>query len=268
MHPFTDLAVLIATNRPGDVDRLAEQLRHHGFYIFIIRAETEKALLSALDPRLDILLVDVMLPGLSISRITQTLQERRLSLPLITITDANREELGIESLRQGADDYLCRDRLSRLGIAANRAIEQHRNDREADRPDQVSYSKLLFENLPVPVLVYRLADSQVLEVNPAAEQEFGFSRDELLNLMFSRLQVDPGSQPGESPAAPRAAGDPAPACFCRKDGSILLGKVSSIITELGGERINLCIVQPVSEPAGYPVGIRAGAVKLPVEPDF
>jgi signal transduction histidine kinase len=47
-----------------------------------------------------------------------------LTIPFILITGAAGEEAAVSALHEGADDYLLKDRLARLGRAVKRALEQ------------------------------------------------------------------------------------------------------------------------------------------------
>jgi PleD family two-component response regulator len=51
-------------------------------------------------------------------------RERASDVPLIVIANAAGEEVAVEALKAGATDYIIADRLTRLGPAAKRALEE------------------------------------------------------------------------------------------------------------------------------------------------
>src|SRR5439155_1543466 len=54
----------------------------------------------------------------------ELVQERRPNLPFIFVSGTMGEDAAIESLRRGATDYVLKERLSRLGPAVLRALEE------------------------------------------------------------------------------------------------------------------------------------------------
>src|SRR6266540_1572261 len=47
-----------------------------------------------------------------------------LMLPLIVVTGSISEEVAVERIKQGASDYILKDRMTRLGPAVKRALEE------------------------------------------------------------------------------------------------------------------------------------------------
>ncbi|TMA56214.1 MAG: response regulator, partial [Deltaproteobacteria bacterium] len=64
------------------------------------------------------------LPQFDALRALQLLQEHGLDIPLIIVSGLISEEAAIECLKQGAADYLLKDRLARLGPALTHALQE------------------------------------------------------------------------------------------------------------------------------------------------
>jgi signal transduction histidine kinase len=64
------------------------------------------------------------------------MRERGLEIPFILVTGTAGEEAAVSALHEGADDYLLKDRLARLGQAVTRALEQRRLRQEKERAEQ------------------------------------------------------------------------------------------------------------------------------------
>jgi DNA-binding NtrC family response regulator len=89
-----------------------------------------------LEPTLDIILADYSLPQFDALRALHLLQERDLDIPFIVVTGSVSEEAAVECMRQGATDYLLKDRLGRLGPAVERALQQkHLRDEKRQAED-------------------------------------------------------------------------------------------------------------------------------------
>lgn len=129
---FTPLRVLILEDRPEDAELMLYELRQAGFDPSWQRVETEADYLARLQGDLQVILADYSLPQFDALRALQLLQERDLDIPFIVVTTSLSEEVAVECMKQGADDYLLKDRLARLGLAVQRAL-QEKNLRDEKR---------------------------------------------------------------------------------------------------------------------------------------
>lgn len=123
------LRVLVAEDRPADAELIIYELRRAGFEPDWTRVDNEKDYLERLDASLDLILADHSMPAFDSMRALSLLKERGLDVPFIVVTGSIGEEKAVEIIRQGASDYLLKDRLARLGEAAKRALtEKHLRD--------------------------------------------------------------------------------------------------------------------------------------------
>jgi diguanylate cyclase (GGDEF)-like protein len=118
------LNVLIVEDSALDADRLVQGLRDSGFDLTYARVETEAAYLALLDAKLDLVLADCVLPEFDGLRALELLKARQLDIPFIMVTNIVDEDMCSACLTHGAADYLTKDRLSRLGQAVTKAIDQ------------------------------------------------------------------------------------------------------------------------------------------------
>jgi len=72
----------------------------------------------------DIVLVDYSLPSFDGMTALEIAQERRPQVPVVFVSGAIGEERAIETLKQGATDYVLKDELSRLAPAVRRALRE------------------------------------------------------------------------------------------------------------------------------------------------
>jgi two-component system NtrC family sensor kinase len=74
----------------------------------------------------DIILSDYVLPSFSALQALELLKSSGLDIPLIVLTGMVSEETVVESMKHGAADYLLKDRMTRLGPAVKRAIQERK----------------------------------------------------------------------------------------------------------------------------------------------
>jgi len=124
------LRILIVEDTPHDAELVVLHLRREGFEPDWIRVDTEAAYLAALDPGFDVILSDFNLPTFGPVRALELLRESGLDIPLIVVSGSIGEDIAVSLLKQGAADYLLKDRLMRLGQAIQRVIEERLVQRE------------------------------------------------------------------------------------------------------------------------------------------
>jgi PAS domain S-box-containing protein len=134
------LSVLLVEDQPADAELVLRALRQAGFAPEWQRVETEAAYLAALDPSLDMILADYALPQFDALRALELLQARRLDIPFIIVSGTIGDEVAVAAMRQGATDYLIKDRLARLGAAVAHALQRRQLHREKLRADQLLHA--------------------------------------------------------------------------------------------------------------------------------
>ncbi|HEV3205018.1 MAG TPA: histidine kinase dimerization/phosphoacceptor domain -containing protein [Gemmataceae bacterium] len=134
--PTLPLRVLIVEDQPVDAELMLLELRRADYEPDWRRVETEADFLTQLDPGLDIILADYNLPQFSALRALDLLPARAPDTPFIVVTGSISEEVAVECMKQGATDYLLKDRLIRLGQAVTRALEQKRLRFERKRAEE------------------------------------------------------------------------------------------------------------------------------------
>jgi PAS domain S-box-containing protein len=119
-----------------------------------------------------------------------TLKAQWPECPVILCTGTLSEEIAVEALRKGLDDYVLKDprRFMRLPAAVRSAID-HARQRAAARAAELRYHEL-FDGAPVG-LIRSLPDGRVLAANAAAVRITGFpSVAALLDANVADLYAD------------------------------------------------------------------------------
>jgi len=167
----TGLRILLLEDSPTDAELNERVLRLAGIDFTSLRVETRKAFVAALDEfRPDLILADYSLPGFDGLQALSIVRERSPDLPCIFVTGALGEERAVEAIRQGANDYLIKDRLARLPMAVQHALKEkdkegiRRQDEEKIRAAQAELQQLLARaNQSRGVLLSLLEDQKQAE---------------------------------------------------------------------------------------------------------
>ncbi len=152
------LRVLIIEDQPADAELVAAELRRQGFEPDWTRVETEDELRAELDSGWDVILSDFTLPSFNAIQAIRLVRQTGLDVPVIVVTGAVGEDTAAACIREGADDYLLKDRLARLGLAVSEALRRRRLERERHQIEGElleSQAELttIFESAPLPMFV-------------------------------------------------------------------------------------------------------------------
>ena len=174
------LRVLIVEDRPSDAELMALCLEDEGFDPEWVRVETEAEFLVVLDAAPDLILSDWSLPTFSGLRALQAVRGRGLDVPFVIVSGNVGEETAVDALHQGADDYVLKDRLARLGPAVRRALEAKRLRDEQRRAEaQLRQAAIVFES-SVEGIILTDVDGAIVTVNAAFTAITGYAMDEVI----------------------------------------------------------------------------------------
>jgi two-component sensor histidine kinase len=128
--------ILLVEDNDSDADLVMATLKREGLEVVWLRADDESSFISTLGGTPDAIVTDFNLPSFSALRVLEIVRERGSELPVLVVTGAIDDELAAECIKQGASDYLLKDRLARLRDALEGAVERfhaERQKREAER---------------------------------------------------------------------------------------------------------------------------------------
>jgi len=119
------LDILIIEDVPADADAIEAELREAAVLFEPRRVDSRATFLAALERKApDLVLSDFSLLDFSALDALRILRERRLEVPFILITGNRSEEVAVECIREGADDYILKASLRRLPTSLKNAIEK------------------------------------------------------------------------------------------------------------------------------------------------
>lgn len=176
------LRLLIVEDNATDAELAVHQLRRAGFAPVYNRVETKHEYLAHLDSTLDLILADYSLPDFDALSALELLQERQLDIPFIIFSGSIVEDTAVSALKRGADDYLLKDRLARLGPAVEQALERKKQRHEKQLAEQALRAseerfRALIEHSWDGLLMLTPA-AEVIYASPSTQRILGHAHDE------------------------------------------------------------------------------------------
>src|SRR5262245_31415811 len=104
---MSNQSVLIIEDDPALLRGLTDNFRAHGYSVRR-PADGRSGLDAAISQPPDLLLLDIMLPGLNGYDICRQIRQRKLDMPIIMLTAKGQEEEIVRGLEMGADDYVTK----------------------------------------------------------------------------------------------------------------------------------------------------------------
>jgi PAS domain S-box-containing protein len=198
------LQVLVLEDNPPDAELTVRALRASGMLLDWLRVDSADSFRHALQSRAwDVILADNSLPGFSATGALEILQELGYDIPFIVISGSLGEDLAVNLLRSGAEDFIIKGRLARLAPAVARAIReagQRREKRQAEQAIRVLAERwqLLLSHAIDGVAFHeairddrgRLTDFRYLDWNPAAARILGVAPDAVIGRTGREVSPD------------------------------------------------------------------------------
>ena len=131
------LRLLLVEDSENDAILLLEYLRQGGYDPDYLRVDNEKALHDALELRdWDLVIADYTMPGFSGTSALAMVRDRGLEVPFIFVSGTIGEEIAVEAMKNGADDYIIKNNLNRLIPAINRELRDADVRRERSKAEE------------------------------------------------------------------------------------------------------------------------------------
>jgi PAS domain S-box-containing protein len=212
------LRILILEDVSTDAELIEVELRRAQMAFASRRVETKEAFLQALEGFApDLILADYSLPQFNAVDALRLLRQRRTIVPFILVTGTQTEQIAVECMREGADDYILKDTLKRLPSAVRNALRKREAEvqkelaEEALRRGEERY-RLIAENTRDLICLLDRG-GHLLYVSPSSSALLGYRPEELMQgralavihaddrepavAAFQRTFTDPTGKPSE-----------------------------------------------------------------------
>jgi len=194
----TAIRVVIVEDRPTDAELMVLGLREEGFEPEWRRVDRGPDLAAALDTHPDLVLSDWDLPHFSGLEAVGMVRARDPDVPLIIVSGSVGEDAAIDALRRGADDYIIKDRMARLGPAVRHALDARRLRAEERRAaEEREFQAFILANVRDSVVVSDL-DGRITYWNEGATATYGWTAHEMLGHSVAEIALaDPDETASE-----------------------------------------------------------------------
>lgn len=190
------LRVLHLEDSPHDREMIQAVLENENVSCDVRFVETRRDFLAALETeQFDLILSDHALPAFDGLSALAIVREKSPETPFIFVTGSMGEETAIETIKNGATDYVLKDRLARLVPAIRRAAreaherEQRQQAEEALRVSE-DYGRRIIDS-SLDMIIATDLERRVTRFNRAAEQTLGYRADEVLGQHIDLLYASP-----------------------------------------------------------------------------
>jgi signal transduction histidine kinase len=125
------LHIILVEDDPVDIEMEMDLLEQEGLHCEIRTVQTREQYLSAIEEGSpDLIIADYKLPAFDGFTALALAHARIPEVPFIFVTGSLGEEVVIQALKNGATDYILKDRLRRLPIAVRRALQERKEHLE------------------------------------------------------------------------------------------------------------------------------------------
>src|SRR6266540_2663166 len=126
--PGPVLRILHLEDDPADAELIRVKLKAMDIACAIERVETKADFLARLEQQcFDLIISDYTLPGFDGRSALKIARQKCPEVPFIFVSGTIGEEVAVDSLKQGATDYVLKDRLSRLWPQSSGPCAKRRN---------------------------------------------------------------------------------------------------------------------------------------------
>lgn len=124
--------ILVVEDAADDAELLMLALEKDGFVLDWKRVDNAKALAATLQTsEWDIVLSDFYMPGFSGLDALHLVRQHDPILPFILVSGAIGEEMAVECLKKGAQNYVLKNNLRKLPVAIRKELEESASKRQA-----------------------------------------------------------------------------------------------------------------------------------------
>lgn len=236
------LRVLIVEDRENDALLMLRELRRAGFEAVWKRVAARQAFLAAIQQEVwDIILADYSLPQYSGVEALAAARDLIPDIPFVIVSGAIGEETAVATMKAGADDFVLKQSLSRLGPVVARelrdvSVQRARRQAEQKLKERDALFRSVIEN--VSDLIFILdREGGIRYHSPSVSRVLGYGPDELIGKsVLDYLPPEQRDDALQGLATPERSLQEAPLISCqvrRYDGSwsVLEGTATNLLAD-------------------------------------
>ncbi len=188
-----ELKILVLEDIQTDAELVIFEIKKNEIKFNYKRVETEIEFREALYTyKPDIILSDYNLPQFTGMQALEIRNKLYPQIPFILVTGTLNEIIAVDCMKAGADDYILKDNLTRLGTAIKSALKKKEaieNKIIAEKALIVSEAKYqdLYDNAPDMFASIDIATGILIQCNQTYASKTGYTKEELLGSNHLRM---------------------------------------------------------------------------------
>ena len=188
--------ILIVEDKPDDADLAKHEIRKVLADCEFLVVETRERFIQALAVfQPDVVLSDYMLPRFDGMKALKLTLYHAPSIPFIIWTGSLTEDVAVDCVKAGANNYILKDNVKRLGPAILRALEEKELLTARKQAEQKYQS--IFEN-SMEGIFQSSPEGRYLNVNPAMARLYGYESPtemiESVKSIANQIYVNPAER--------------------------------------------------------------------------
>lgn len=184
-----NLRTLVIDDSEDDTLLLKHALNHEDCDVTMQRVDTAQEMKRALENEVwDVVISDYMIPGFGGMQALELFKSFHLDIPFILVSGKITEEMAVDALFAGAQDFVSKNNYSRLIPAIKRgrervAIIAEKEKVYKDLVQSEKEVKALIEYSPVPMILCVIEpECRITMVNAKFTELFGYVKDDVVDL--------------------------------------------------------------------------------------
>src|SRR3954471_19642589 len=182
------LHLLLIEDNPADAALITYELRRSGLE-HELRCVVRKAdfLREMRKEPLDAILSDFSMPEFNALDALSAVQSDGVDVPFILVTGSQSEEVAVECIKRGVDDYILKSSLKRLPSALLSSIQKRRAEKNKDEAeDRIREQAALLNKARDAIIVMDLKGA-IGFWNQSAERLYGWTAEEIIGKEYAAL---------------------------------------------------------------------------------
>ena len=187
----TQIKVLLVEDLPSDALLVLREIKKNDIEILSHTVDSQEEYVAELrEFQPDIILSDYNLPTFNGMKALCLRKEIAPHTPFILVTGTNNEETAVECMKAGADDYIIKENLKRLGQAFMAALEKKAlSQSNRDAHEKLSILSRAVEQNPALIVITN-REGEIEYVNPRFTEITGYTLDEIIGRTSRILRTD------------------------------------------------------------------------------
>lgn len=181
----TVIRILVVDDSEDDALLLMDELRDNDYQPEWKRVDARQAMTEALSRQTwDIIIADYTMPGFSGPEALKVLHSTGLDIPFILVSGTAPDDKGAELMRSGAQDFVLKNKLSRLVPAVRRELADAETRHKRRLAEQNVARLAAIVEFSEDAIIGKTLDGIITEWNLGAGKMYGYTAAEAIGMPF------------------------------------------------------------------------------------